>query len=188
MSSNIPLHEPVGTDTDNWTSLSNSEAHIRAKAVEKGHTPHDWRHAVNKVFHTDKAYPKDVRETLKNTDDTNVDRDSSATATGSNNFTGSNDFQSNEMRNEQRSTDFSDPAYHHRENAALTGERDASFSQYDQQRMDAPFAGERRQHNAMQDQSNMGRQDLMTAPENAPEMVGDRGRGSQPFVNPNIIA
>jgi hypothetical protein len=31
--SDIPIHEPVGNDTENWTSLSNKEAHIRAKAV-----------------------------------------------------------------------------------------------------------------------------------------------------------
>ncbi|KAG8828588.1 hypothetical protein FRC17_007494 [Serendipita sp. 399] len=177
MSSNIPLHEPVGSDPNNWTTLTNSEANVRAKAVEKGHTPHDWRYAVKKVFHTDKAYPEEVRETLNATENTTNDRDTSAAATGSNTFTGSNDYNSGDMANEQRSTGFDrfDQQQSHQRDAPFAGEygqNTNASNQYDQHRTDAPLAGERHHHHtAMQDQSNMGRQEYLTAPENAPEML-----------------
>lgn len=62
-----PITQPASKDPNNWESLTNKEATIRAKAVEKGHEPHDWRWMFNKVFKTNKAYPKSMRENVEAT-------------------------------------------------------------------------------------------------------------------------
>ncbi|CAG7847986.1 SubName: Full=Uncharacterized protein {ECO:0000313/EMBL:CCA75560.1} [Serendipita indica DSM 11827] len=190
--SHIPLHEPVGKETENWTSLTDKEAKVRAKAVEKGHEPHDWRHMANKILHTNKAYPEEARGALDITPTSKKEaaaqrttdiHDSNDAVRDDHNLTGDQQFRSNEQLNRTS----------HSGNTTIGGEQ--HFAEHERRNED--FQQERRhegfQHSAqtqrqdMNNPSQLGCDQTLDAPANAPEMVGGRDHGTKPITRTNFV-
>ncbi|KIM32709.1 hypothetical protein M408DRAFT_20072 [Serendipita vermifera MAFF 305830] len=161
--SNIPLHEPVGTDTNNWTTLSKEEAKIRAKAVQKGHEPHDWRWAYNKTFKTDKAYPESLRPVVN----------SSGNVPAGDEQPNTSDFVRHTT-----DTPLGPDRLEHQQEARNFGnfhETTAPRSNVN----DAPLGSNLLGHQQ--------RDEHISAPENAPEFAGGRDRASEPKTQTNIV-